>query len=157
MFRDSVDGVKEVMGNSSTEPVIYQEGRYLWGEVITKIGNATFRIDRDAPDRNDPAQRLPAYLQLNIEYSDALKQAMSEEDRGKEDYVPETGEFWVGNLRCGSAMSVDSSPYRITVKLLEDGQEIARRQYVIGVLSNSACAEGGGEDKPSGGPPPTRP
>jgi hypothetical protein len=153
VFRDSINGVEEVSDASSAQPITYQEGSFLWGEVVTQIGDTTFRINRDAPDRDDPTQSLPAYLQLNVEYSDALKKAISEEERGTESAVPDTGEFWVGHLRCGSAIPAESSPYRITVQLMQDGQEIARRQYVIGVQSNpSICV---GEREPDD-PPPVR-
>ena len=150
VFRDSVNGVEEVSGASSTQPVTYREGSFLWGEVVTQIGDTIFKINRDAPDRDDPTQSLPDYLRLNIEYSDALKKAISEEDKGTENSVPETGEFWVGHLRCGSAIPAESSPYRITVQLLQDEQEIARRQYVIGVQSNPAICVG--EKEPDGPP-----
>ena len=150
MFRDSINGVEELSGASSTQPVTYREGSFLWGEVVTQIGDNTFKINRDAPDPDDPTQSLPAYLRLDIEYSDALKKAISEEDRGTENSVPDTGEFWVGHLRCGSAIPADSSPYRITVRLMQDDQEIARRQYVIGVQRSPAMCVG--ESEPDGPP-----
>ena len=153
VFRDSINGVEEVSDASSVQPITYREGSFLWGEVVTQIGNNTFRINRDAPDPSDPAQRLPSYLRLNVEYSDALRKAISEEHKGTEGFDPSTGAFWVGELRCGSAISAASSPYQVTVQLLQDGREIARRQYVIGVQSNPPeCV---GESEP-GGPPTIR-
>ena len=147
VFRDSINGVEEVSAASADQPVTYQEGSFLWGEVVTQIGDNTFRINRDASDPSDPTQRLPSDLRLNIEYSDALRNAIIEEDRGKEDFVRSTGEFWVGHLRCGSAISAASSPYRVTVQLLQDDQEIAVEQYAIRVLSNPTdCV---GESEPS--------
>jgi serine/threonine-protein kinase len=145
VFRDTENGTVEV-GDSSTHSVTYLEGSYLWGEVVTQIGNAVFGYDRDSSDGNDQAQGLPSYLRLNIEFSGALKNAIREQDRGDEDFKPETGEFWVGQLRCGSALPAESSPYRFTVQLLEDGQEIARERYVIGVRTNPNCQDGAPDD-----------
>ena len=153
VFRDTINGVEELVGSSLVQRVTYREGSFLWGEVVTQIGNNTFRIARDASDPSDPAQRLPSYLRLNVEYSDALKNAIIEEDRCTEDSVPETGEFWVGQLRCGSAIPAESSPYRITVQLLQDDEEIVRRQYVIGVQSNPGMCVG---ERESGDPPDVR-
>jgi hypothetical protein len=151
VFRDTVSGVAEV-GKSSTKSVTYLEGRYLWGEVVTQIGDAVYGSDRDSSGGNYQAQRLPPYLQLSIQFSDALlKNAIRAEDRGNEDFRPDTGEFWVGRFRCGSALPAESSPYHMTVRLLEDGQEIARQRFVIGVLTDTSCVEGtpdGSLDRP---------
>jgi serine/threonine protein kinase len=155
VFRDTVNGVDEVTNSPSAATITYLEDSYLWGEVVTQIGNTVFRINRDAPDPDDQTQRLPSYLRINIDYSNALKQAMREEDRGGEDFVAQTGEFWVGHFRCGSAIPAERSPYRMTVQLLEDGREIARQQYVIGVLSKPGCGAGGSDDD-SGNPPKQR-
>jgi len=139
----------EAGGSSSAVSVIYLEDKYPYGEVVTQIGSAVFRIDRSAPDYTNAEQRLPPYLQLSIEYSQALRAAVQE---GYEPgFKSDTGEFWLGRLRCGSAIPATSSPFRITVRLLEDGREIAKRQVVIGVLNNPTCAEG---DQGGGGSPP---
>jgi hypothetical protein len=133
-------------------PITYLEDSYLWGEVATQIGNTTFSVNRDAAGSDGTTQQLPDYLQLNIEYSGALRAAMQNVSGDPPGFNPSTGEFWVGRFRCGSAMAATSSPYRISVRLLEDGQEIARQQYVIAVLNNPTCSDGGGDDD-SGGPP----
>jgi hypothetical protein len=155
VFRDTEIGTVEV-GDSSAHSVTYLEGSYLWGEVVAQIGNAIFGIERDSSDDNDQVQGLPSYLRLNIEFSGALKNAIREQDRGSEDFKPETGEFWVGRFRCGSALPAESSPYRITVELLEDGQGIAKERYVIGVRTNPNCQDGAPDDD-SGDPPDVRP
>jgi hypothetical protein len=143
----------EVKEGLSTDPITYLEGSYLWGEVAIASGNTVFRINRNAPDPNNPTQHLPPYLRLKIEYSGALKAAVQEPQ--KAGFNPQTGEFWVGRFRCGSAIPAATSSYRISVQLLEDGQEIVTRRYVIGVLNNPTCAQGdkGGS---SGGPPSQR-
>jgi hypothetical protein len=135
---------------SPAASVTYLADKYPYGEVVTQIGSAVFRIDRNAPDYENPGQRLPPYLQLSIEYSQALRAAV--QTGFEPGFKSETGEFWLGRLRCGSAIPATSSPYRITVRLLEDGQEIAKRQVVIGVVNNPACVEG---DQGGGGGPPT--
>ncbi len=145
------EGVYAV-GDRSTAPVTYLESSYLWGEVATQIGSTVFKVDRDASERGDPTQQLPPYLRLNIQYSRALQAAMRDLANDPPGFNAKTGEFWVGRFRCGSAIPAESSPYRITVQLLEDDQEIARRQYVIGVQSRSNCFDGGPDDD-SGGPP----
>jgi hypothetical protein len=136
-------------------PITYLEGSYLWGEVVTQIGSTVLKVDRDASEPGDPTQQLPPYLKLNIQYSGALQAAMRDLANDPPGFNEQTGEFWVGRFRCGSAIPAESSPYRITVRLLEDGQEIARQQYAIGVLTNIDCSDGGPDDD-SGGPPTER-
>jgi len=134
-------------------PITYLEGSYLWGEVATQIGNTVFKVDRDAADPAGTTQQLPPYLQLNIEYSGALLAAMQNVAADPPGFNASTGEFWVGRFRCGSAVPATSSPYRISVRLVEDGQEIARQQYVVGVLTNPVCEE---QDTPGLQPPDRR-
>ncbi|GAB4535334.1 MAG: hypothetical protein Kow0063_19510 [Anaerolineae bacterium] len=145
-------GVYVVGDGGPSEPIIYLEGSYLWGEVATQIGNTVFQIDRSAPDPNDPTQQLPPYFRLNIEYSGALLSAMRDLTSSPPGFNPQTGEFWVGRFRCGSAIPAANSPYRFSVQLLEDGREVASRQYVVGVLTDATCLDGGPEDD-TGGPP----
>jgi hypothetical protein len=134
---------------SPAASVTYLADKYPYGEVVTRIGSAVFKKDRNAPD-TAPGQRLPPYLQLSIEYSPALRAAVQAGfDPG---FKSDTGEFWLGRLRCGSPIPASTSPYRVTVRLLEDGQEVARRQVVLGVVNNPACVEG---DQGGGGGPPT--
>ncbi len=134
-------------------PITYLEGSYLWGEVVTQIGSTVFKIDRDASESEGTAPQLPPYLQLNIEYSGALLAAMQNVAAEPPGFNASTGEFWVGRFRCGSAVPATSSPYRIFVRLVEDGQEIARQQYVVGVLTNPVCEE---QDTPGPRPPERR-
>ncbi len=157
LLRDTQNAPESVYAveDRSTAMPTYLEGSYLWGEVATQIGSTVFKIDRDARDPGDPTQQLPPYLQLNIQYSGALQAAMRDLSNDPPGFNASTGEFWVGRFRCGSAIPAESSPYRITVQLLEDGQEIARQQYVIGVQSKSNCSDGASEDD-SGGPPTIR-
>jgi serine/threonine protein kinase len=158
MLHDSHNAPQDVyiVGDnpSSANPIIYLEGSYLWGEVETRVGNAVFKINRDTPDPNDPRQHLPPYLSLEISYSGALLAAMREDKENPPGSDPQTGEFWVGRFRCGSAVSAPNSPYRISVRLLEDGSEVTRRYYTIGVLNNPNCVDEG--DKSSGGGPTPR-
>jgi serine/threonine protein kinase len=153
--QNAPQGVYEVGDQPLAVPITYLEGSYLWGEVATRIGSAVFKINREAPDPQDPTQNLPPYLRLNIEYSGALLAAMRDVSQDPPGFDARTGEFWVGRFRCGSAIPAASSPYRISVQLLEDGREISKRYYVIGVLNNPACSDGGQNDEP-GGPPSRR-
>ncbi|MEJ2554975.1 MAG: hypothetical protein P8186_01820, partial [Anaerolineae bacterium] len=148
-------GVYAVGDDPAVAPILYLEGSYLWGEVATRIGNTVFKFDRDAPNRQDPAQHLPPYLQLHIEYSAALLSVMRDKDNDPPGFDPQTGEFWAGRFRCGSAVSAKGSPYWVAVRLLEDGREIAMRRYVIGVQNNPECVDTGSKD--TGGPPSRRP
>jgi serine/threonine protein kinase len=158
MLHDSQNAPQDVyiVGDnpSSANPVIYLEGSYLWGEVETRVGNTVFKINRDAPDPNDPRQHLPPYLRLEISYSGALLAAMREDKQNPPGSDAQTGEFWVGRFRCGSAVGASNSPYRISVRLLQDDSEVTRRYYTIGVLNNPNCVDEG--DKSSGGGPPNR-
>ena len=149
-------GVYVVDSPRPAVPITYLECSDLWGEVATQIGDTTFRFNRDAAGPEGTTQQLPDYLQLDIDYSGALRAAMQNVSGAPPGFDPSTGEFWVGRFRSGSAVPATSSPYWIRVRLLEDGQEIARQQYVIGVLSNPTCSDGGGDDEP-GGPPGGRP
>ncbi len=148
-------GVYAVGDDSAAAPIIYLEGSYLWGEVATRIGNTVFKFNRDAPDRQDPTQHLPPYLRLNIEYSAALLAVMRDKANDPPGFDAQTGEFWAGRFRCGSAVSANGSPYWVAVRLLEDDREIAMRRYVIGVLNNPQCVDTGSKD--TGGPPSQRP
>jgi len=133
---------------SASRPIVYLEGTYLWGEVVTRIGDTVFQFNRDDPDREDPRQHLPPYLELKIEYSPDLRAAMQNPVTDPPGFDSKTGEFWVGRFRCGSAVPSWRSPYWISVQLLEDGREIASGRYVIGVLTDPECIEG-----EEGGPP----
>jgi serine/threonine protein kinase len=147
-------GVYAVGDDTAADPIIYLEGSYLWGEIATRVGNTVFKINRDAPNRQDPAQHLPPYLRLNIEYSAALLAVMRDKANDPPGFDAQTGEFWAGRFRCGSAVSANGSPYWVAVRLLEDDREIAMRRYVVGVLNNPQCVDKGGND--SGGPPTSR-
>jgi serine/threonine-protein kinase len=145
-----------VAGNSGpNETVEYMAGSYLWGEVETQVGDAVFRIDRSNHNPSDPRQHLPPYLRLQIEYSGPLLSAMQNLKQNPPGFDAQTGEFWVGRFRCGSAVPAATSGYRITVRLLEDGREIARQRYALGVTTNPSCVDEGG-DGDSGGPPTSR-
>jgi serine/threonine-protein kinase len=154
--RNAPEGIYAVGDDPSAEPIVYLDGRYVWGEVATRIGDTVFKVNRDAPDPDDPTQHLPPHLRLNIEYSAELLAAMKNIDTDPPGFDDETGEFWVGRFECGSALAVDSSSYWISVQLLEDGQEIASRRYVIGVDNNPACEDESSEDGGPGGPPTRR-
>jgi serine/threonine-protein kinase len=156
--QNNPDGVIEVADFSSTESIVYLEDSYLWGEVGTRIGNAVFKLDRDQPDPQNPRQSLPSYLRLNVEYSDALLNAMQNVNGDPPGFNASTGEFWVGRFRCGSAVSPTGSPYQITVRLFDDGREIALQRSRIGVLNNPDCAEGDDDEGGGGssGPPTSR-
>jgi hypothetical protein len=143
--------VYTVGDNASDAPAVYLESSFLWGEVETQIGSTIFKINRDAPDPADPSQHLPSSMRLNLEYSGALLAAMRNLGEEPPGFDASTGEFWVGRFRCGSAIPATSSPYRISVQLLQDGREVAKRQYTVGVLSYPNCDDGS-KDEP-GGPP----
>jgi serine/threonine protein kinase len=150
------EGTYAVGDDPPAEPIAYLDGRYVWGEVATRIGDTVFKINRDAPDPDDPTQHLPSHLRLNIVYSAELLAAMKDTDKDPPGFDRETGEFWVGRFQCGSAVAADSSPYWISVQLLENDQEIASGRYVIGVLNNPDCEDESSEDGGPGGPPTRR-
>ncbi len=156
VFRDTQKGVYKVEDNPPSASVTYLEGSYLWGEVETRIGNSVFKLDRDNPKPDDPRQRLPSYLRLKIEYSGALLAAMKDVKQNPPGFKADTGEFWVGYFRCGSAIPAANSPYRVSVTLLQDDREIARRHYAIGVINNPNCVDEDGGDDSGGGPPGSR-
>jgi serine/threonine protein kinase len=154
LFRDSFSAVNgPYAASASSDPVIYEEGSVLWGEIVTRVGDAVFQVNRDALNRADPTQHLPPYLQLNVEYSAALVAAMQEVNDMSPGFDPSTGEFWGGRFWCGSAVQAKDSTYWLAVKLLEDGQTIVSQRYVIGVIDSPTCP-----DKPkSKNPPPISP
>ena len=155
MFRDSSSVSNgPYMASAASDPVIYEEGSYLWGEISTRIGNAVFQVNRKALNPTDPKQHLPSYLQLNVEYSAALVAAMQEVDDTPPGFNPSTGEFWGGRFWCGSAVQAKDSPYWVAVKLLQDGQAIASQRYVIGVIESPTCPSNPRTKNPAG--PPTR-
>ncbi len=158
LFRDSsnVANGTYMASAPASDPAIYEEGRPLWGEVVTRIGSAVFQINRKALNRADPKQHLPSYLELNVEYSPALVAAMQEVDDVPPGFNPSTGEFWGGRFWCGSAVQAKDSPYWMAVKLLEDGQPIASQRYVIGVVDSPTCPNNP-KNKPPAGPPTSRP
>ena len=157
LFRDSSNVSNgPYMAGTSSDPVIYEEGSYLWGEIATRIGNAVFQINRKALDPTDPKQHLPSYLQLDVEYSAALVAAMQEVNDTPPGVNPSTGEFWGGRFWCGSAVQAKDSPYWMGVKLLEDGQVIVSQRYVIGVIDSPTCPNNPKSKAPSG-PPTARP
>ncbi len=108
-------------------------------QFATQVGDTVFKIDHNAPDHQDPTSAVLSAIEHRIFCCFAGRYARCGES--PPGFDAKTGEFWVGRFRCGSAIPAESSPYRITVQLLEDGQEIARRYYVIGVLSNPTCVD----------------
>ena len=137
----------EVKAGPSDISVTYSEGSYLFGEAITRIGAAVYGLDREA----DTTQPLPSDLRLVLEYSEALAAAVQGPELPGID--PRTGDFWFGNLRCGSSLPADESPYSFTIKLLERDKEVTSQRFVVGVLYNPTCSGGPDDDGPAPGPP----
>ncbi|MFQ5614682.1 MAG: serine/threonine-protein kinase [Anaerolineae bacterium] len=143
--------VQTLSANNQAATVDYQEGSTLWGEAITNIGARSFQINRD--DLEDPATLLPDNFNLDIQVSPAL-QAAVDPSQGPPSIVPERGDFWVGQIRCGSATPPDAvEDHSLTVRLLEDGRVRAERTVFVNIVSSPACAGGG--DGGSGSAPTT--
>lgn len=122
---------------SSEKPnagVVYEEGFFVYGEVIVQIGDTTYRIDRQNRNPDAPEQHLPSPYSLEITFpADILIRV-----EGEPGYDPRTGEFWIGQLKCDSQRGADA-PYTLTVKVSIGDEVKAKQDFYFGVLDAPTC------------------
>ncbi len=114
--------------------VVYEEGLFVYGEVIVQIGDATYRIDRQNRNPDAPEQHLPGPYSLEIAFpADMLVRV-----EGEPGYDPRSGEFWIGKLKCDSQRGADT-PYTLTVRVLTGDEVKAKQDFYFGVLDSPTC------------------
>ena len=139
------DKIIKVSPDTQNTMVEYQEEQIIWGEAQTNIGSRTFQVNRQ--DLNDPAAILPDPFSLKIDVSPALLNALEKQSPQKPGIFPRRGDFWIGQLRCGSATPTNTiKEHTFTTHLLKNGQTQAEKTITVQIISNQACSatpEGG--------------
>jgi len=144
------DEVIQVSPEAQDEAIEYQEGRTIWGEVKSIIGSQTFQIDRQ--NLNDLSALLPEYFSLEIEASPMLLDAIEKKANRRPGIYARRGDFWIGQIRCGSATPPDTvKDHTLTVRLFEEGQLRAEKTVAIKIITNLACRSGGKKPTSSDG------
>ncbi len=133
------DKIIKVSPGTQNTTVEYQEEQIIWGEVQTTIGSRTFQVNRQ--DLNDPAAILPDPFSLKIDVSPALLNALEKQSPQEPGIYPRRGDFWIGQIRCGSATPVDAvKEHTFTIHLLKNGQTQAKKNITVKIISNQACS-----------------
>lgn len=114
--------------------VVYEEGLFVYGEVVVQIGDTAYHIDRQNRDPEAPEQHLPAPYSLEIVFPAEVMTRFE----GEPGYDPRTGEFWIGTLKCDSQRGADI-PYTLTVKVSIGDEVKAKQDFYFGVLDLPNC------------------
>jgi len=120
--------------------MIYEEGRFVYGEAAVQIGDTVYHFDEEG----EPEQ-LPEPWQVEFEFAEVLLAHTG----NQEGFDADKAQFWVGTLDSESALGEDT-PYSLTIRLYE-GSELRESLQVSFTVADAAEAGGGGD---GGGKPP---
>jgi serine/threonine protein kinase len=133
-------GFAALSGDQPNGGMIYEEGKFVYGDAAVQIGDAVYHFDKPEVEPGEPEQ-LPDLWQVEFEFAEALV-ARTGNQVG---FDPKKAQFWVGTLDGSSAVGEDN-PYSLTMKLYE-GNELRESIQVFFTVADAP--EGGGA---SGGP-----
>jgi hypothetical protein len=138
-------GVTVLSGDEVNGGIIYEEGKFVYGEAAMQIGATIYHFDKPEVEPGEPEQ-LPDPWQVEFEFAEDLV-ARTGNVAG---FDPKKAQFWVGRLDGHSAVG-EESPYSITMKLYE-GNELRESIQVFFAVEDAPEAVG-----PSGPEPPPYP
>ena len=138
-------------GDQPNGGMIYEEGRFVYGEAAVQIGDTVYHFDKPEVEPGEPEQ-LPDPWRVEFEFAEALI-AHTGNQAG---FNAKKAQFWVGTLDSESAVGEDN-PYHLTIKLYKGDELRESLQVFFTVADAPEAGGGGGEGEPSGGsvkPPP---
>jgi hypothetical protein len=125
--------------------MIYQEGKFVYGEAAVQIGATTYHFDKPEVEPGEPEQ-LPDPWQVEFEFAEELL-ARTGNQAG---FNSKKAQFWVGTLDGHSAIGEDN-PYSLTMKLYE-GNELRKSIQVFFTVADAPSPPG--PSGPGTKPPP---
>lgn len=141
-------GFATLSGDQPNGGMIYEEGKFIYGEAAVQIGDTVYHFDKPEVGPSEP-QQLPDPWRVEFEFAEQLV-AHTGNQAG---FNPEKAQFWVGPLDGNSAIGEDN-PYSLTMKLFE-GNELRKSLQVFFTVADAPGGGGGGEEGgPGGGKPP---
>jgi hypothetical protein len=127
--------------------MIYEEGRFVYGEAAVQIGATTYHFDKPEVGPGEPEQ-LPDPWRVEFEFAEQLV-ARTGNQAG---FDPKKAQFWVGALDDDSAVG-EERPYRLTMKLYE-GNEVRESIQVLFTVADAPASPGPGPEPGGGWIPP---
>jgi hypothetical protein len=144
---NNAQGFATFSGEHMDAGKIYSEGSIVYGEVAVRIGDTVYHFDKE-PAPGEPEQ-LPAPYRLEVKFSDSLIAATEGIQPG---FNPKKAQFWVGTLKCNSAVS--DKPYTIELTLYAGGEARKHTEISFLVADDPVCG-GTPETERIWQPPPT--
>jgi hypothetical protein len=135
-------GITALSGDQPNGGMIYQEGKFVYGEAAVQIGDTVYRFDKPEIAPGEP-EKLPEPWRAEFEFKERLV-ARTGNQAG---FHPNKAQFWVGGLDSNSAVGQED-PYSLTMKLYE-GDELRESLQVFFAVADAP--EGGGEEGGGGG------
>ena len=124
-------------GDQVNGGMIYEEGRFVYGEAAVQIGETTYHFAKPEVRPGEPEQ-LPDHWRVEFEFADALV-ARTGNQAG---FNPKKAQFWVGTLDSDSAVGEDNR-YSLTMKLY-NGNELRKSIQVFFTVKDAPGSPGGG-------------
>jgi hypothetical protein len=121
--------------------MIYEEGRFVYGEAAVQIGDTVYHFDKPEVAPGEPEQ-LPDPWRVEFEFAEELV-ARTGNQAGCN---AKKAQFWAGTLGGHSAVG-EESPYHLTMKLYE-GNELRKSIQVFFTVADAPEASGVGEGGP---------
>jgi serine/threonine protein kinase len=138
-------GFAALSGDQVNGGMIYEEGRFVYGEAAVQIGDTVYHFDKPEVAPGEPEQ-LPDPWRVEFEFAEDLV-ARTGNQAG---FDPKKAHFWAGTLDNDSAVGEDN-PYSLTMKLYE-GNELRKSIQVFFAVADAPEGGEGGEEG-GGGPP----
>jgi tetratricopeptide (TPR) repeat protein len=140
-------GFAALSGDQVNGGMIYEEGKYVYGEVAVQIGATTYHFDRPEVGPGEPEQ-LPDSWRVEFEFAEELVVHTG----NQAGFDPKKAQFWVGTLGSDSAVG-DDNPYSLAIKLYE-GNELRESIRVFFTVADAPHPGPGPEGTPGKPPPP---
>lgn len=128
-------------GDQPNGGMIYEEGKFVYGEVAVQIGDTVYHFDKPEVEPGEPEQ-LPEPWRVEFEFAEGLV----ERTGNQAGFDPKKAQFWVGTLDDQSAIG-EESPYSLMVKLYE-GNELRESIQVVFTVADVPAGGGGGRVYP---------
>jgi serine/threonine protein kinase len=138
-------GFAALSGDQPNGGMIYEEGKFVYGEAAVQIGDTVYHFDKPEVEPGEPEQ-LPDPWRVEFEFAEELV-ARTGNQAG---FDSKKAHFWVGTLDGNSAVGEDN-PYSLTMKLYE-GNELRKSIQVFFTVKDTPGGGGGGEGGGAGTP-----
>jgi serine/threonine-protein kinase len=140
-------GFAALSGDQPNGGMIYEEGKFVYGEAAVQIGDTVYHFDKPEVGPGEPEQ-LPDPWRVEFEFAEDLVTRTG----NRAGFDPKKAQFWVGALNSESAIG-EESPYGLTMKLYE-GNELRGSIQVFFAVKDTPVSGGPGAGE---GPYPSYP